>query len=243
MNRPVRGVRLLAVAPELADGLEPADAAEAEQALVVPVLELDHRDEHLLSPDDATADGLMGLLMVRGLLLRELRMAGASSAELVGPGDLILPGDHGAGDEAAAHGTLTWRLLAPTRLAVLDGRFLARVQPWPQILAHLTRRALGRGHELARMAAICHRTRIEDRVLHLLWHFAERWGRVSSDGVHLDLPLTHEALAKLVGAHRPSVTTAIGGLEARGLLLRPDHGRWLLPHGAAQALQFRRLAS
>ena len=47
----------------------------------------------------------------------------------------------------------------------------------------------------------------------MLWHLAERWGRVHPDGVVIPLPLNHQRLADLVGAHRPSVTTAMGELN------------------------------
>jgi hypothetical protein len=119
-------------------------------------------------------------------------------------------------------------VLEPARVAILDRRFVARVEDWPQVLARLTVRALRRNHELAWQSAIRNQTRVDHRVLQLLWHYAERWGRVTPEGVCLELPLTHVSMAKLVGAHRPSVTSAIGVLERRGLLLRPRHGTWVL---------------
>jgi CRP/FNR family cyclic AMP-dependent transcriptional regulator len=52
-------------------------------------------------------------------------------------------------------------------------------------------------------------------------------GACGRDWVTVPLPLTHALLAKLVGAARPSVTTALGRLAARSDLVRSD-GRWLL---------------
>jgi hypothetical protein len=60
-----------------------------------------------------------------------------------------------------------------------------------------------------------------------MWHLAERWGRVGPEGVRVPLRLTHEALGRLVGARRPSVTTALSGLSKRGCLERTPAG-WLL---------------
>jgi DNA-binding IclR family transcriptional regulator len=40
--------------------------------------------------------------------------------------------------------------------------------------------------------------------------------------------LTHETLAGLVGAQRPSVTTALRALERRDLVRRAEAGGWLL---------------
>jgi len=69
--------------------------------------------------------------------------------------------------------------------------------------------------------------RLDDRLLLALWALAERWGRVTPGGVLVPMELTHSALARLVGARRPSVTSAIGDLGAAGLLERTEEG-WLL---------------
>jgi CRP-like cAMP-binding protein len=69
--------------------------------------------------------------------------------------------------------------------------------------------------------------RLEDRLLLALWALAERWGRVTPDGVLVPMGLTHSALARLVGARRPSVTSALGDLARDRLLERTEDG-WLL---------------
>ena len=73
--------------------------------------------------------------------------------------------------------------------------------------------------------------RVDERVLLVLWHFADRWGRVTRDGVALRLALTHAQLAEVVQAARTSVSSAIGDLRRRGALTvnRRDHC-WVL-HG------------
>ena len=70
---------------------------------------------------------------------------------------------------------------------------------------------------------------MDERLLVLMWSLAERWGRVGPDGVRLPLALPHRTLATLVGARRPSVTTALSGLARDGLVERTPDG-WLL-HG------------
>jgi hypothetical protein len=70
---------------------------------------------------------------------------------------------------------------------------------------------------------------VELRVLALLWHLAERWGRVGREGVVLPVKLTHETLGRFVGARRPSVTLAMGQLADDGLITRRDDGAWVLP--------------
>jgi CRP-like cAMP-binding protein len=50
---------------------------------------------------------------------------------------------------------------------------------------------------------------------------------VHADGVHLNLPVTHETLGNLIAARRPSVSAALGGLAERGLVRRDGDG-WVL---------------
>jgi CRP-like cAMP-binding protein len=52
--------------------------------------------------------------------------------------------------------------------------------------------------------------------------------------VLLPLPLSHQRLADLVGAHRPSVTKALGELADKGAISRRDDGDWVL-HGSPPA--------
>ncbi|MDX6554241.1 MAG: family transcriptional regulator, cyclic receptor protein, partial [Miltoncostaeaceae bacterium] len=76
--------------------------------------------------------------------------------------------------------------------------------------------------------AISQLTRVDRRLKALFWHLAERWGRVSGDGVVVPLALTHRILGQLVGARRPTVSTALSELASSGELVRRDDGSWLL---------------
>jgi CRP/FNR family transcriptional regulator, cyclic AMP receptor protein len=60
------------------------------------------------------------------------------------------------------------------------------------------------------------------------WHVADRWGRVGPEGVTVPLPVTHEVLAQLVCAQRPTVTTALKRLADEGRLRRKRDRTWLL---------------
>jgi hypothetical protein len=51
---------------------------------------------------------------------------------------------------------------------------------------------------------------------------------VTPDGVVLRLPLTHQLLGRLIGARRPSVTSALQRLDRERLAVRTDDGGWLL---------------
>ncbi|MFL5795732.1 MAG: helix-turn-helix domain-containing protein, partial [Actinomycetota bacterium] len=91
--------------------------------------------------------------------------------------------------------------------------------------------------------AIAYHQRVDDRLLLMLWHLAERWGRVHPDGVVVPLPLNHQRLADLVGAHRPSVTTAMGELTRSGAVSRRDDGDWVLHGAPPEKLRHHRLAA
>lgn len=80
------------------------------------------------------------------------------------------------------------------------------------------------------MQSLARLPRVEDRVLGVLWLLAERWGRMTSDGVTLSLPLTHRTLGKLIGAERSSVTGAIGALTEAARVTRAAETTWVL-HG------------
>jgi CRP/FNR family transcriptional regulator, cyclic AMP receptor protein len=171
-----------------------------------------------------------GFLIVSGLLSREVDVLGRHCVELIGPGDVMRPWSW---DEAGSHvrAEVGWEVLEETRLAVLDHALVIRINPWPQLGVELFNRGTRRAHHLAVALAIAHHNRVDDRLLLTLWHLAERWGRVHTDGVVVPLPLSHQRLADLVGAHRQSVTTAMGDLTRSGALSRRDSGEWVL-HGA-----------
>ena len=62
-----------------------------------------------------------------------------------------------------------------------------------------------------------------ERVRHKLLQLARAYGRVTGDGVKLDLPLTHAMLAEMVGSERETVTRGIDQLERAGFLNREGH--------------------
>lgn len=223
-----RLIHLLVEDRDLGAELSRQELRRAREAVVVPSVRLPQGEESALARR-MRQPALIGFLVLEGLLLREIEVAGRAAAELIGQGDLIHPGDVRASELSPLHGRLRWTVLDETELAVLNGTFTAGAAPWPQIFGRVALRAVWRIHGLALNLAISHQARIEDRLLLLFWHLAQRWGRVSSDGVCLPLPLTHLTLSKLVSSQRPSVTHAIGQLRERGLLLRRDDRSWLLP--------------
>lgn len=65
-------------------------------------------------------------------------------------------------------------------------------------------------------AAIALEPRVERRLLLKLRQLAQKWGRVTPEGIRLDLRVTHQELADMVGAARESITLALAGLRDQG---------------------------
>jgi CRP/FNR family transcriptional regulator, cyclic AMP receptor protein len=219
-------VPLLEADAELAAQLAPALPEAATRAIVAPLVVLE-RGENAAAVVPQELGGL-GLLVLDGLLVEDTTVAGEVVAELIGPGDLLPPVAVTAEDLALI--PMRRQLIAAevTRVAVLDRRFAVMSSRWPDVTAALMERTNRRIRRLALQQAIANLPRVDTRLHVLLWHLAERWGRVTPDGVVVPLRLPHRSLARLVGARRPSVTTALTGMVRRGLLQRRPDGGWLL---------------
>jgi hypothetical protein len=227
--------------PDLADRLDAAEVEEARHEALARV--------QRLTPGVWDVAGALeedvhhrGFLVVDGLLSRTVDVLGRRCVELIGPADVMRPWQW---DDEGSHvrAEVGWNVLEPSRLAVLDHGLVVRMVPWPQLGVELFNRGTRRAHHLAVALAIAHHHRIDDRVLLTLWHLAERWGRVHTEGVVVPLPLSHQRLADLVGAHRPSVTTAIGDLTRDGRLSRRESGDWVLHGPPPDQLRHHKLAA
>ena len=183
-----------------------------------------------------------GFLIVDGLVSRTVDVLGRRCVELIGPADVMRPWSWD-GEGSHVHAEVGWTVLEPTRLAVLDHGLVVRIMPWPQLGVELFNRGTRRAHHLAIALAIVHHQRVNDRLLLTLWHLAERWGRVHRDGIVVPLPLGHQRLADLVGAHRPSVTTAMGELTRAGAVSRRDNGDWMLHGRPPEQLRHHKLVA
>jgi CRP/FNR family cyclic AMP-dependent transcriptional regulator len=172
--------------------------------------------------EPAVADGV-GLLVLDGLLIRTVSVHGRHGAELLGGGDVLVPW-HEDPDHAALGWTSEWRVLEPTRVAVLDERFARLLGRYPRLAGKLLARVAQRARLLTVNMAIVHQARVDVRLQMLLWFLAGRWGRVRGDGVTLPIRLTHAVLADLVAARRPTVTTALNDLNRQGLVQPVDEG-------------------
>lgn len=225
-------VRILECDPDLAEDLADDRVGRARDILVARSVYV-NTGEWEIGFDDFEPSGNLGLLVVDGLLAREVKVGAHACAELLGPGDVLQPWLRIGPDDSVAT-DVVWDVLTPMVAAVLDREMVRRLAPWPEIAAAVSRRLGRRTHWLAFQLAVCALRRLDDRLLLVLWHLADRWGRVTSDGVRLDLRLTHATLAAAVGARRPSVSVALKRLSDQGRVEPRPGSRWVL-HGSPPA--------
>ena len=101
-------------------------------------------------------------------------------------------------------------------LHLVDRERMAAWMRDPALAAALVRVLSAQIADRELAVAIALEPRVERRLLLKLRQLAERWGRVTPDGIRLDLRLTHQELANMVGAVRESVTIALGRLADAG---------------------------
>lgn len=220
---------LLDADDDLADEFDVRTRISVRQGTTVRVLEAEV-GECDLGPAYAVVAAGFGLLVLEGLIAFETHVGDRTATELVGSSDLIQPVALRA--EAMLERTDVCKILWPTKFALLDGEFVQRVRPWPQIVQVLLRRATRRTADVDAMRAIACHPRLEVRLDLLFWHLAARWGRVEPAGIRLTLPLTHRLLGQLVAAERPSISHALHRLSDAGLVTGAA-GDWHL-HGAPE---------
>ena len=176
----------------------------------------------------ADADPIhLGLLVADGVLAREVVLGDTVSTELLGAGDIVRPWSV-EGPPQLLPVVIRWNALSSVRLALLDRRVASQLGNYPEINAVVIDRLSERAQRLAITQAISQLNRVDRRLLALFWHLAERWGRVSREGIAVPLVLSHRLIGELVGARRPTVSTALAELAREHQLVRRDDGTWLL---------------
>ncbi len=233
---PRHTVALLDADPDLAIGVPPDEAQLARSRAVAAVIELEPPSWDTAPLGARAQAGWLGLFVLDGLLLRRVVVGKRPACELFGPTDLIRPWDTD-GEYDPLPISIDWLVLKRTRLAVLDTAFVLRIARWPTITSRLVSRVAQRARYLTLTQAVTHLPRAYVRLLILFWLLAERWGRVGTEGVYVTLPLTHEVLAMLIGAHRPTVTIALQRLTRAGFLIRERSDRWLLTNSGIETLK------
>ena len=235
---PGEWVQILEADPGLAHAL-PEDSRDDAAIFALALTRWLEPGEWQPGPETGDGAGQLGLLVLEGFLVRQVHVVDRPPVELLGPGDLLHPWepDHTEPFVAGAR----WDVLETTRLAVLDRRFAAVISRWPDLVAAVVARAIARSRSLLLNLAISQLVGVDIRLLVQLWHIAERWGYSTPDGCVVPVHLTHQLLASLISAQRPTVTSALAVLAEQGRLSRRPDGLIVL-HGEAPT-EFRHLRS
>jgi CRP/FNR family cyclic AMP-dependent transcriptional regulator len=227
-------VDLLDVDPDLGVWLPPA---ERERVRGLVRLRLLRVPKGAWSPPEIEI-GATGLFLISGLLVRQIALGAVSSTEVVGPSDIIRPWEDGLIPHTAAP-RARWRAIEELRLGLIDTRATAQIGRWPELSAAISGRLLRRARALSYLMAAQHFLRVEDRLLATLWHLAARWGRVTRHGTVVPFRLTHDILAGIIGAQRPTTTTALRSLITQEKIARDENRFYVLLAAAPNWAQAR----
>lgn len=225
MDSTEAGVLLLDADPDLGATLTEEEFVAARRHLRARVRVLEEGRWNGGAIEARPAD--LGLLVVKGVLVRDVGVRGRCCAEIVGAGDVLRPWDQTEAGEGSVDHTFRWEVLERAYVAEIDARVVGSLARWPTISSTLVARSLRRVRTMGFQYALTQVQGVDVRLHLVLWHLADRWGRVTPDGVVLRLPLTHQLLGRLIGARRPSVTSALQRLDHERLAVRTDDG-WLL---------------
>src|SRR5579884_2980954 len=123
--------------PDLAEDLPEAQRALARRQILADVIGFPAGPWEV-GPDHFDGVASLGLLVVEGLLAREVTVGDYTCSELLGPGDLIQPWLR-IGQEQSVATEIDWDLVEPATMAVLDRAFCERVARWPEVQAAISR--------------------------------------------------------------------------------------------------------
>ncbi len=233
-NSGAKLAHVLDLDPDLGAGLRAEDQEAARWACRGRVVKLPRGNWDY--PELAgERDDLLGMVITDGLLCREVSLRDRYLFELLGPGDVLaLPI---VVDRPRLGGQIKITAVNKTKAVLLGESFIRAAGRWPSLLTAVHRRLETQREHLAIQGLIAHLPRAEHRLLLQLWHLADRWGRMTSEGTLLPLPFTHDLLGQLSASRRSTATLALRTLECEGCIRRVRGGSWLLTHTAEQRIR------
>lgn len=214
--------------PDMAEKLDHEERGATERALVVPLLRT--QDEYLATELVRHAADAFNFVLVEGTVLKETTLRARSALELLGPGDVLAP-PVSATRQLDLRTVSRYVGLGDVSIATLGTQFARVAARWPQVSDYLHGQIAEQAHRASAHLAVLHLSRAEDRILALFADLGDRFGRVSPDGILIDLPLSHELIGRLTASRRPTTTLALKSLHDQGLLTRLTEHSWKLAYG------------
>jgi hypothetical protein len=212
----LRRAALLELDGSLGIRLSEAQRAAARRELIAPTMLIEAGERF----DPRPIAGAMIVLVVSGTLGLRTVVGNGHSLEILTRGFVCSPLE----ENPASFVDSALIALTTSRVAILDDR----ICQWPPIMSEIVSRLCQRSRSALAQKALDSQAGLDRRVLFCLWHLAERHGHCRPDGVEVPVPLTHELLAEVMGAARPSITTALAHLASTGIVTRTHDRGWLL---------------
>jgi CRP/FNR family transcriptional regulator, cyclic AMP receptor protein len=221
-------VRVLDVDPRLGSRLGAEQLSAARNYAVLPAIHLNEGSWDIQQIRNARGvrGHVHGFLLASGTLTIDLSFASRRATRLVAVGELVVLDGWDSDTLPVNWG---WSVLAPSTIAVLDDRIEEIACRWPSLMTDIAIRGAAQTGRALLHQAISQLPRVEDRLLALMWSLADSRGIVRKDGVYLPLTLTHEAMAQMIGARRPTVSLGLTALTEQGALSVEQDGRLLAP--------------
>lgn len=127
--------------------------------------------------------------------------------------------------------------------------FLRFVKDYPRVSLPLLQLLSFRLREISEVLSDVTSVDVASRVIKLLHKLGERYGRKVDNGIFLELPVTHQEMADMIGASRQTVTTVLGDLRRSGLI-QMEHrtvfisdNNWIKPVETKTKVPVRKLSS
>ncbi len=99
------------------------------------------------------------------------------------------------------------------------------VETWPEVMQALLRHT----QQLEEFLLMRQHRPIEVSLLRLLTWLSKRFGRQVEQGLLIDLRLTHQEIAELIGSNRVTVTRMLSTFEKQGIICRQRRSFVLVP--------------
>lgn len=100
------------------------------------------------------------------------------------------------------------------------------VQKSPKLAMTMNQLLVRRLQQTEILLTLQNKSKLDERLLRLLIFLAREFGKESSEGIRIDIRLTHQQIANIVGTTRVTVTRLIGEFKRKSLLSK-GRTRWL----------------
>lgn len=174
-----------------------------------------HVQDKLIFAEGDSPNGLFALLSGEVRIRHVSEDAGASLLEIVRPGgwfgETAMLDDQARSSDALATGGATLLQIAPPAFERLTGARVEHYACFARLVCSQYRRAMTYIVTTSRLP-------LKVRLAKRLRGLAEARGVVSDAGVRIDLHLSQEALADMLGVSRQSLNPALRQLQAQGLV-------------------------